>query len=201
MTMRLSLLALLLTLASSTAAAAEWVIDYPHSKLGFTGAEGSTAFDGQFTRFRATVDLDPQHPAAGRITAAIDTGSATAGKRERDELLPQADWFNVSKFPEAQFASTAIRQTGAGAFEATGTLTIKGITQAVKLPFTLTQESDHWRARGTLTLMRTDFGVGSGEWADEKMVRNKVEVTVDLVAMPSSENQKNPSTSVDKTKM
>src|ERR1700743_3052153 len=134
-------------LFTSPAFAKPWTVDPANSKLGFVGMQGDTSFEGTFKTFTANIDFDPAHPETGKISATIDTSSATAGS-ERDEYLPQADWFNVKKFPQAQFASTSIRATasdksGANCFEATGTLSIKGITKNLNLPVCLKHEVGH----------------------------------------------------------
>lgn len=185
----LALVFLLLPLAVQAAAPApapakEWKIDYAHSRLGFTGKQGDIAFEGRFARYIASIAFDPAHPEQGKITAAIDMTGATAGSPDRDQMLPQAEWFDAAKFPQARFTSTAIKKTGENAYEADGALALKGIEKKITLPFTLVKEGNHWRADGKVTLVRGDFGIGSGDWADEKVVRAAVEVTVSLSATP-----------------
>jgi polyisoprenoid-binding protein YceI len=180
-------LALLLLLIATPAFAKSWTVDYQNSKLGFTGIQGSAPFEGLFKTFTATIDFDPAHPETGKITATIDTGSATAGSSDRDEYLPQPDWFDVKKFPQAQFATTSIHATspdksGANCYEAAGTLSIKGISKDVTLPFCLKPEGDHMRAQGQLKLMRNDYTVGIGQWANEAYVKHAVDVTIDIAA-------------------
>jgi polyisoprenoid-binding protein YceI len=169
---------------SDPASAKNWAVDYANSKLGFTGTQGSSSFSGSFKIFQAVIDFDPDHPETGKINTSIDMTSATAGSPERDGYLPQPDWFDSQKFAAAQFVSTSIRKTGDHTYIADGTLTIKGVTQPVSLPFTLVQEGDHWRAQGKVTLLRSDFHVGTGEWASESYVKYAVDVTVNLSAKP-----------------
>lgn len=168
--------------AASPAAAKAWTIDYAHSTIGFTGMQGSSMFDGSFKKFQIALDLDPDHPEAGTITATIDIASASAGSAERDDALPQAEWFNTSHFPQARFETQTIRKTGDRTYEAEGTLTIKGNSRPVKLPFTLVAEGDHMRAQGRVTLIRTDFGIGAGQWSDDAFVKHAVDVTIDISA-------------------
>jgi polyisoprenoid-binding protein YceI len=170
--------------AAPAASAKSWVIDYSKSHLGFTGMQGATPFDGSFKNFTATVDFDPDHPETGKITATINMSSADAGNAERNAALPGIDWFNTDKFPQAQFVSNHIDRTGASSYEAQGTLTIKGITKTVELPFTLHQEGDHWRVQGRAGLIRSEFNVGQGQWASPDVVAYAVDVTVDLAAKP-----------------
>jgi polyisoprenoid-binding protein YceI len=179
----------LMVLLSAPVFAKPWTVDYTNSRLGFTGTQGDTPFDGSFKKFQADIDFDPAHPENSKINAIIDAGSATAGTAERDTYLPQADWFDAQKFSQAQFTSTAIRaagtdKNGATCFEVDGNLTIKGITKPVKLPFCLKTEGDHMRAQARVKLIRTDFNIGLGQWASEAYVKHGVDVTVDIAAKP-----------------
>ena len=179
-------LALLACLLSGPQAvqAKSWVIDYAHSQLGFKGQQGDSPFTSFFKNFTATVDFDPDKPETGKIAATIDIASSTAGSRQRDDWLPQADWFDIKRFPQATFASTAIRKTSDG-YAAEGNLTLKGITRPLTLNFTLTPEGDHLRAKGSANLTRTDFKIGEGDWANENYVKLPVTVTIDLAAKPA----------------
>jgi len=164
--------------------AKDWEVDRAQSKLGFVGNQNGEKFSGGFKNFTAQISFDPDHPETGKIVATIDIASAYAGSADRDSMLPQKDWFDSSKFPQAQFASTSIRQTGPGQYEAAATLSIKGVTKNVTLPFTLTPEGDHWHAEGKVTLMRNEFNLGTGMFVGETYVKNAVDVIVDLVAKP-----------------
>jgi polyisoprenoid-binding protein YceI len=183
--MRYVLLASCFFLVTATPVfAANWAVDSSKSHLGFIGTQGSTHFNGSFGSFKTTIDLDPDHPETGKITATIDIGSITAGSNERDSYLPQPDWFNTKVFPQATFTSSSIQKTGDHAYLAMGNLTIKNITQPMSLPFTLVQEGDHWHAQGKVTLARTDFHIGDGDWSNEEYVKRAVDVVIDLIAKP-----------------
>jgi polyisoprenoid-binding protein YceI len=164
--------------------AKDWTVDTGKSKIGFTGTQSGKAFEGSFKKFTAMIDFDPAHPETGHITADIDTGSAATGDTQRDETMPQTDWFNVKAFPIAHFASTKITAAGADRYTVVGTLTIKGVSHDVMMPMTLKQEGDHWHAAAHADLMRNDFKIGQNAWADETYVKYAVAVTVDIVATP-----------------
>jgi len=165
-----------------------WAIDYAQSRLGFQGVQSSSPFEGSFKTFQVRIDLDPQTPEKGHIIATIDTGSATTGDDDRDHYLPQKDWFNSAAFPQAQFQSDHIVKTGVDQYLAQGTLTIKGMSHALALPFTLKSEGDHWHAQSKVPLSRLDFQVGQGDWSSEEYVNHAVNVVIDLVARPLQKN-------------
>lgn len=169
-------------LASAPAMAATWAIDAAGSKLGFSGKQNGEAFAGKFGRFSGTIAFDPAKPDAGHADIAIDMASAGTGDTQRDEALPQAEWFNSKKFPQAHFVATAFRAKGGDAFEAAGTLSIRGITRDVTLPFTLAIAGDTAHAKGHLDLVRTTYGVGQGPWSSAQWVALEVGVDFDVLA-------------------
>jgi len=167
---------------TAPADAAEWLIDAAHSRLGFSGNQGGTAFAGSFARWQGGIDFDPARPAAGHALITIEMASAATGDAEKDQLLPQPEWFDIKSFPKAVFEATSFRAKGGTSYEAVGSLTIRGISRPVVLPFTLDLAGDRAHATGTLDLVRTDFGIGQGMWSTPQTVALQVAVTLDLAA-------------------
>lgn len=159
-----------------------WTVDTENSAVSFTGTQQNAAFTGSFGTFSAEILLDPADPSTGSINAQIDLSSADAGNDERNEALPTKDWFNIRQHPAATFVSDEIVSTGEGTYEATGTLTIKGVSHPVMLPFTLEIDGDKATAKGTLELVRTDYEVGTGAYASGSWVGLPVTVTVEITA-------------------
>ncbi len=175
----------LLLLAPAAAQAAAWQADPAKSTIGFSGTQSGTPFKGHFKTFTAKIEFDPAHPDQGHADIVIDLASAASGDKQRDTALPQSDWFNTAAFPQAHFVATRFDAKGGAAYEAVGTLTIRGITKPVTLPFTLTIDGATAHAAGHVQLIRTDFGVGQGEWASDQYVALQVGVDVDLTATKS----------------
>ncbi len=179
---RLAWLALLPLLCPASASAAPWRVDPAKSTLGFSGMQNGAAFKGRFKSFTAKIDFDPAHPDQGSADILIDLSSATTGDTQRDTALPQADWFDTAAFPQAHFAASHFSAKGGAAYEASGVLTIRGISQPVTLPFTLTLAGATAHATGHADLIRTKFGVGQGDWASDQFVALQVGVDVDIAA-------------------
>ena len=96
--------------------------------------------------------------------------------------MPEADWCAASQFAKATFETTGFVPKGAGAFETQGTLTLRGTAKPVVLPFALQLTGDQAHMTGSAKLVRTDFGVGQGQWTGGDMVGLDVSVDVDLFA-------------------
>jgi polyisoprenoid-binding protein YceI len=183
MTLRsLVIAAAMLAGASVSARAATWTIDTAKSHLGFKGSENGAAFTGRFAKFSGTIVFDPANPATGHADVTIVTGSATTGDQQKDGALPGSDWFAVAQYPAAHFVATAFKANGPGAYEAIGTLTIRGVTKPMTLPFTLGISGDTAKADGSVALIRTAFGVGQGAWSTAQYVALQVSVSFDIVA-------------------
>lgn len=165
---------------SAQAALAQQQLVPAQSEVQFTARQMGVPLDGHFKKFSAQVAFDPAKLATSKISFTVDTGSATLGSRETDAELPKPAWFNVPKFPQAQFQSTSIRALGGGKFDVAGTLTIKGNTQNVSMPVTLTQAGATTTATGALPIKRLAFKIGENEWADTSMVADDVQVKFKL---------------------
>lgn len=114
----------------------------------------------------------------------IQTGSVRTGTAEYDKTIGEPAWFAVRQFPTAKFVASTFRKTGANRYEAVGQLTIRNVARPATLPFTLQPEGPRTRMRGELTLDRTQFGVGAGEFGGDQPLKKAVRVQVDLLATP-----------------
>ncbi len=98
--------------------------------------------NGRFADVTGTVELPERGQPSMDVTirtASIDTRSA-----QRDEHLRSPDFFEVEKYPELRFVSTAAERQSDG-WKVTGNLTLKGVTKPVTL--TVTEEgaaTDPW---------------------------------------------------------
>jgi polyisoprenoid-binding protein YceI len=178
--------------AALPASASEWSVDPAKSAIKFSGVQVGAPFTGRFERFDAKIAFDAAKPETGRATVLIDLASARTGDVQRDEALPQKDWFDVKAAGQARFEADHFVDKGRGDYEAVGTLTIRGTSLPLTLPFHLSVDGGTAHAVGRVGLIRTDFGVGQGVWATGQWVALDVGVDVDLVATsPSAEGKAN----------
>ena len=164
------------------ALAEPWTVDQDASLLGFVARQGGSPVEGRFTSFEAEIEFDPDDLEASRVSVAIDMASATTGAADRDSALPSAAWFDVPAFPEARFETTAFSRLDGNRFEAEATLTIRDVSREVVLPFTLEISGDVAHVVGELEILRTDYGVGQGQWESGDVVALEVIVVVDVTA-------------------
>ena len=164
-----------------TSAYGGWIIDPDASEIGFAGTHAGARFRGVFTRWQADLRIAPANPAASRITATIQTGSATDGIRLHDETLPEEEWFDVVAHPVAHFESGAIEPDGEGGYRLSGALTIKGHTVPVT-GLSLRLDGDRGRIRGEFSLDRAAVNLGMESDPRGQWVSREIEVSVDVRA-------------------
>lgn len=171
---------LLLGVLTISSATAQQKLVAAQSEIAFVSKQLGVPVDGKFKKFDAQISFDPKKPESGKINFVIDLGSAEIGDADTIKELKKPDWFSVVKFPQAAFASTAIKGLGAGKYEVAGTLSIKGNTKPVVVPVMLVQTGATAVAQGSFVLKRNDFQIGAGEWADVSIVANDVTVKFKL---------------------
>ncbi|SRR5579883_2082412 len=154
------------------------------SSLAYTFIQAGAANQGRFASY--SVDFDPD---AGRLAVIIDMRSFDTGDSQRNGVLGGKDFFDVAHHPQARFTATQLVRTATG-YDATGPLTLHGITRNVRVPFTWRTATVQGRTVGYLTgqttLRRLDFGIGQGQWQSTEWVGNEVTVRYSLVLTPKS---------------
>lgn len=155
-----------------------FAVDYsvqPGSTLGFSGTFQGEAFNGEFKQFEATISYDPANLAASKFDVSVDIDSVATGDSDRDNALPGDEFFDVGKYPKARFVSTAFRQHGDKVI-ADGNLSIKGVSKPVGLDVGFTPTGDGATLTVTTKLNRSDFHVGTGDYADTSTIGADVTV-------------------------
>jgi polyisoprenoid-binding protein YceI len=175
-------LSLALVAPALAAPAPAWTADRATSKVAFSSSFDGGAFTGSFRRWDAAISFDPANLAGSSVTATFDMTSATTGDSGRDEALPQDDWFAVGRFPKATFTARTFKALGGNRYQAIGTLTIRGVTKPLTLPFTLVITGDVAKMTASVGLNRLAFGVGQGEWKTTEVVPGTVTVNISLTA-------------------
>ncbi|MCY0388861.1 YceI family protein [Robbsia sp. Bb-Pol-6] len=146
-----------------------------------TSKQMNVAVDGMFKKIGGDVTFDPAKPGAGSAHVTIDIASYDIGSEEYNKTLREKEWFDAKAYPQANFASSAIVPAGAGKLNVTGKLTIKGKTQDVTVPLTVTQQAGDQVFDGVLAIKRLAFGIGANEWKDTSVVADEVQIKFHLV--------------------
>lgn len=166
---------------AQTPTAQTWQVVSEESRLGFVATQLGAPFEGTFGAFSAEIAFDKDDLAASGANVTIEIGTLDTGEDQRDDQARGPDFFDAAAHPQAIFRTDTIRAEGSD-YVADGTLTMKGVSKPVTLPFTLTFEGETVRMVGSLTVDRTEWGVGTGEWLSGDTVGKEVEIRIRLLA-------------------
>jgi len=167
------------TAADAAPAAAElprWVQAPTGSSLVFIFDQAGAASKGSFRKFTTELAYDEKSPAAGSLNVIVQTGTVDTQDQERNDMILSADLFDAQKFPTAQYTAKTLAPTAAGALEAVGQLTIRGVTRDLRLPLKIVKTATGLELSGESAIKRLDYGVGQGEWKTTEGVGDQVKI-------------------------
>lgn len=139
-----------------------WTVQ-PGGTIGFSVGNDGQTISGSFAKWTAAIVMDPDHPETADIKVTIDMASASVGDAYQDGMLPGDEFFAVAAHPIATFTAKGAEKSGANAYRATGTLSLKGVAKPQTIRFTLSGDGATRKVSGTATIARVAFGVGNGE--------------------------------------
>lgn len=145
-------------------------------RLGFSVNYSGSPVIGSFDKWDAAIRFSPEDLPNSSIKATIDLASVGTGDSERDDMLRGESFFAVAAHPKATFTAKGFKPAGAGRYSAAGTLSLNGKARPVRLDFSLAITGDSAKVKGTASLQRTAFGVGTGEFASTDALADAVGV-------------------------
>lgn len=161
-------------------------VDAAKSTISATSKQMNVPVEGKFKKFDAKVSFDPAKPAAANAQLSVDVGSYDLGDDSYNEQVRGKEWFDAKTYPKATFVSSSIASAGPNKYNVTGTLTIKGKSQAVTFPMTVAQQAGAQTFDGAVPISRLKFDVGTGEWKDTSTVADEVTIKFHIVVPKKS---------------
>ncbi len=148
-------------------------MDRAHSSLTWkVNHLGLSNYTARFTKFDATLDIDPASPQSAKVVVTVDPTSVRTDypfteRRDFDKDLGGGEnFFNAKEFTRITFSSTRVERTGKTTANVTGDLTLRGITKPLTIYVTLNGAKQHPMAQapalgfsGVAKLKRSDFGM------------------------------------------
>ncbi len=156
--------------------ASDWTVT--DGKIGINVLQLGNDVSGEFTDWVSVITFDENAPVvAGSVETTINIGSLQLGTVTSQAM--GADFFDQSQFPNAVFQADLIRD--GGAYVADGTLSIKGATVPVSMPFSVSVEGDIATMSGAVQLDRRNYAIGES-MADESNLGFAVDVQISVTA-------------------
>ncbi len=179
---------------------AKWFFEPGHTAAAFCARHMMVTYvRGHFKDVHGKLDFDAQNPGDLSLEAVIDAKIIWSGEPDRDDHLRHEDFLDVENHPEITFASTSVDVIGDHDFNATGDLTIRGVTRqtSLRVRYLGQWETSWWedgvdkgpKARAGFvaetSIDRRDFGVNWNADMDRGgiVVGNRVDITIDAEAV------------------
>ncbi len=170
--------------ATSAFAADTYNIDPTHTYPSFEADHmGLSVWRGKFGKTKGTVTLDRTAKNGGALDITIDAASLDFGFDKMTSHAKSADMFNVEKYPDVTYKSTALKFNGDKLVSVDGELTLLGVTKPVTLSVNKFRCIMHPRlkrevcgADASAEFKRTDFGLSFGTPAFAPEVKLAIQV-------------------------
>jgi len=150
----------ILTGFDSKTAITRWNADAANAQINFVVGGPFGKVHGKLGGLKSAIQFDENNLTASSFSASVDPKSINTGIGLRNHDLQKEKFFDSDKYPIISFHSEKIQKTGT-AYNAIGSLTIKGVTRPVQIPFTFTEKGNSGLFKGSFTIHREDFGVGN----------------------------------------
>lgn len=189
---------LLSTALAATAVAAPLTFDFKDPK-GVNNAifkldAPLEAINGSANGVSGTVTFDPANPAATAGKIVVSASSLHVPNPTMKEHMLGGQWLDVAKHPEITFEAKELKNVKTAGdtttADATGTLTLRGVTKEVTVPVKLTylkdklsqrvpnQKGDLLVIRANFAIQRADYGINPG--APKDKVAETIELTLSI---------------------
>ncbi len=181
-----------MTTTNTSTSSQAYAIDPAHTTVEFVVRHMMIAkVRGRFTSVKGTIDVPAGSNIPSAVDVTVDAASIDTREEQRDGHLKSADFFDVEKYPQITFRSTAIEGSG-DAFTVRGDLSIHGVTREIALDTTFEgRGSDPWgnerigyEAHGKIS--RKDFGLNWNQALEAGGVlvgdEIKIEISAEAIA-------------------
>jgi polyisoprenoid-binding protein YceI len=121
------------------------------------GEIGGYSLTGKIKIKDASIEL--QSDSIKKAIIVLDMLSLSHDNKDLESHLKGEDFFEVVKYPSANFVTESIKYLNATSAIAKGKLTIKGITKQVDIPLQITANETSKIIKGKFVIDRTQFGI------------------------------------------
>jgi len=164
-----------------------YAITPQNSKVEWVGSKVTGSHNGSFEKFNGEIHYSNNDIAQSHVLITIDASTVKADDPKLTEHLKTADFFDVAKFPEAKFESTAIKAGGekGATHTVTGNLTLHGVTKSITFPATISVTGGVATVDANFAINRKDFGINY-PGAQDNLIRDEVVMKLTIHANKAS---------------
>lgn len=171
---------------------ASYAIDSAKSVITFSVRRMAVStLRGRFGVVTGVIRHDNTDLSRDIVEVVIRTASLDTDDKDRDRRLRGPDFLESRRYTEIRFVSRRVERAGGG-FVAIGSLTVRGVTREVRVPYTIEQAAPGLAIRGAISITgstkisRKDFDL---MWRPNPELANlfvgdQVTIELNLVALP-----------------
>ncbi|HWZ23166.1 MAG TPA: YceI family protein [Cytophagaceae bacterium] len=168
----LGLLSVLTLVAFIVVESVSWKLKEDGYSVNFKGGKVSGILKGM----KSTILFDEANPEKSKFSVSLDVTTINTGNGMMNKHAQGTDALDAKQFPQITFESTSVTKKGS-AYEATGKLTMKGITKEIIVPFTFENKGTEAIFKGKFSVLPKEFNITKSGTPDNLEIELTIPVT------------------------
>ena len=166
---------------STSSASGTLSLSPQNTAIGFLGEKLVGSHQGKFTDFSGSVSFREGDPLTADINVKIDMSSVKTDEEKLDGHLKSPDFFDVARYPDGTFVSTAVTAGGKGDVTHTvqGNLTLHGVSRPVTIPARIEVGEKTVSVKAEFSINRQDFGISYPGMPDN-LIKDDVKISLQI---------------------
>ena len=181
----LILLILCLGLSSKSIANEKWILDKNISSISFeVPVLFATNVIGKFENIDGFVELDLKDKKNNKAILSVDIESLKVNYKKYMDLILGPVFFDSTKYPFGVLDTKKFAYNNEEKLNLDIELSIKGITKTINTELIIINlTSDLVQIKGLLEFSRNDFNIGTGNWKNTAILKDKIIINSNLFLM------------------
>ena len=181
----LVLLILCLGLSSNGIANEKWILDKNISSISFeVPVLFTTNVTGKFESIDGFVELDLKDKKNNKAILSVDIESLKVNYEKYLDLILGPVFFDSTQYPLGVLDTNKFSYNNEEELSLNIELSIKGITKKIDTELTIINlTSDLVQIKGRLEFSRNDFNIGTGNWKNTTILKDKIIIKSNLFLM------------------
>ena len=181
----LILLILCVGLSSKSSANEKWILDKNISSISFeVPVLFATNVIGKFENINGFVELDLKDKKNNKAILSVDIESLKVNYKKYMDLILGPVFFDSTKYPFGVLDTKKFAYNNEEKLNLDIELSIKGITKTIDTELIIINLTpDLVQIKGLLEFSRNDFNIGTGNWKNTAILKDKIIINSNLFLM------------------
>ena len=172
-------------LSSKSSANEKWILDKNISSISFeVPVSFATNVIGKCENIDGFVELDLKDKKNNKAILSVDIESLKVNYKKYMDLILGPVFFDSTKYPFGVLDTKKFAYNNEEKLNLDIELSIKGITKIIDTELTIINlTSDLVQIKGLLEFSRNDFNIGTGNWKNTAILKDKIIINSNLFLM------------------